>query len=170
MAAGADRRRCETFVATFLAEIEERNDMIRAAIVGLGWWGRNLVNSVARGSEAIRFITAHTRHATTAAAFCRGSRAALGRHLEAILADPTIDAVVFATPHTQHVDQVIRASAAGKHVFVEKPFSLSVAEAKRAMAASGRPAMSWRSGSTGASTPRWACCARPCGPSAWACR
>src|ERR1700733_2472416 len=105
--------------------------MIRAAIAGLGWWGQNLVNSV-RGSEAIRFTTAHTRTQPTAAAFCLEAGLRWVGSLDAILTDDAIDAVVFATPHTQHPEQVIRAAAAGKHVFVEKPFSLSVAEARRA--------------------------------------
>ncbi|HEY4043118.1 MAG TPA: Gfo/Idh/MocA family oxidoreductase, partial [Rhodopila sp.] len=52
--------------------------------------------------------------------------------LDAILRDHDIDAVVFATPHSQHTEQVVRAAAAGKHVFVEKPFSLSMADAARA--------------------------------------
>ena len=105
--------------------------MIRAAIVGLGWWGQNLVNSV-RDVEAIRFTTAHTRTRTTAADFC----AAAGLHwvesLDTVLNDRDIDAIVFATPHTQHPDQVIRAARAGKHVFIEKPFSLSLVDATRA--------------------------------------
>jgi predicted dehydrogenase len=105
--------------------------MIRAAIVGLGWWGQNLVNSV-RHSEAIRFTTAHTRTRATAAAFCTEAGLQWVSSLDAIMTDKTIDAVVFATPHTQHTDQVIRAAAAGKHVFVEKPFSLSVADGRRA--------------------------------------
>ncbi len=110
--------------------------MIRAAIAGLGWWGRNLVNSV-RGSEAIRFTTAHTRNQAAAAPFCQEAGLRWVDSLDSILADPAIDAVVFATPHTQHVAQVIAASGASKHVFVEKPFSLSVADARRALAASG---------------------------------
>jgi hypothetical protein len=44
--------------------------MINAAIVGLGWWGQNLVNSV-QGSQAIRFTRACTRTEATAAAFCQ---------------------------------------------------------------------------------------------------
>lgn len=108
--------------------------MIRAAIVGLGWWGQNLVNSV-RDSQAIRFTTTHTRHRDKAAAFCAGAGLNWVGTLDAILHDATIDAVVFATPHTQHSDQVIAAAAAGKHVFVEKPFSLSVADAHRSLAA-----------------------------------
>jgi predicted dehydrogenase len=104
--------------------------MIRAAIVGLGWWGQNLVNSV-RGSEAIRFTTAHTRTQANAAGFCAEAGLRWVGSLDAILGDASIDAVVFATPHTRHSEQVIRAAGAGKHVFVEKPFSLSVAEALR---------------------------------------
>jgi predicted dehydrogenase len=108
--------------------------MIRAAIVGLGWWGQNLVKSV-RTSQAIRFTTAHTRTRDTAAAFCAQAGLRWVDSLDAILSDQAIDAVVFATPHTQHPGQVIRAAQAGKHVFVEKPFSLSLAEANRAKTA-----------------------------------
>ena len=43
--------------------------MIRATTAGFVWWGQNLVNSV-RGSDAIRFTTAHTRAPATVAAFC----------------------------------------------------------------------------------------------------
>ena len=113
--------------------------MIRAAIVGLGWWGQNLVNSV-RGSEAIRFTTAHTRNQAPAAGFCAEAGLRWVGSLDAVLNDKQIDAVVFATPHTQHTDQVTRAAAAGKHVFVEKPFSLSLADAagaRRAAEAAG---------------------------------
>jgi predicted dehydrogenase len=105
--------------------------MIRAAIVGLGWWGQNLVNSV-RGSDAIHFTTAHTRTQATVAAFCSDAGLRWAGSLDAILDARDIDAVVFATPHTQHAEQVIRAARAGKHVFVEKPFSLSLAAATRA--------------------------------------
>jgi predicted dehydrogenase len=111
--------------------------MIRAAIVGLGWWGQNLVNSV-RSSEAIRFTVAHTRNEATVAGFCRETGLRWSGSLDAILADREIDAVVFATPHTQHPEQVIRAAGAGKHVFVEKPFSLSMADANRASEAAQR--------------------------------
>jgi predicted dehydrogenase len=108
--------------------------MIRAAIVGLGWWGQNLVNSV-RGSDQIRFTTAHTRTEMTAASFCREAGLRWVGSLDEILMDPAIDAVVFATPHSQHAIQIIRAAGAGKHVFVEKPFTLTIGDAIRANAA-----------------------------------
>jgi predicted dehydrogenase len=108
--------------------------MIRAAIVGLGWWGQNLVNSVST-STLIRFTTAHTRSQANAAGFCAQAGLRWVGSLDDILTDDAIDAVVFATPHTQHPEQVIRAATAGKHVFVEKPFSLSIADGLGARAA-----------------------------------
>ena len=111
--------------------------MINAAIVGLGWWGQNLVNSV-RGNERIRFTTAHTRNQATTAAFCAEAKLNWVGSLDLALNDPDIQAVVFATPHTQHTDQVVRSAAAGKHTFIEKPFSLSHADAIRAKAAADR--------------------------------
>jgi predicted dehydrogenase len=111
--------------------------MIRAAIIGLGWWGQNLVNSV-RGSDVIRFTTAHTRTQATAAAFCADAGLRWLPSLDAVLSDKDIDAVVLATPHTQHPEQVTRAASAGKHVFVEKPFSLSLAAAARAKQAADK--------------------------------
>src|SRR6202041_3474309 len=58
--------------------------------------------------------------------------------LETLLADPTLDTVVFATPHSAHAEQVRRAAAAGKSVFVEKPFTLSVADAVATIEAAER--------------------------------
>ncbi len=102
--------------------------MIRAAIAGLGRWGQNLVNSTAE-STALRFTVANTRTRQTAEAFCREKSLRWTSDLDDILRDPAIDAVVFATPHSQHADQVRRAAAAGKHVFVEKPFALTSRDA-----------------------------------------
>ena len=44
-----------------------------------------------------------------------------------------VEAVVLATPHSQHGDQTRKAAAAGKHVFIEKPFTLTAADAKSAI-------------------------------------
>lgn len=112
--------------------------MIRAAIVGIGWWGRMLVNAVQGKSAAIRFTAGHTRTRAAAEEFCAGHGIALVDDLDALLADPAIDAVVFATPHSQHGPQIERAAAAGKPVFMEKPFTLDVASAERALAAAAR--------------------------------
>lgn len=55
--------------------------------------------------------------------------------LEALLADPALDAVLIATPDKIHAEQAIAAARAGKHVFVEKPMATSVDEANAMVAA-----------------------------------
>jgi predicted dehydrogenase len=112
--------------------------MIRAAIVGLGRWGRSLVNAVQNRSDAIRFTRAHTRTRASTEAFCREKGVPLAGSYGEILADPDIDAVVLATPHTQHEAQVRQAAAAGKHIHVEKPLTLDYASAQAAAAAAQR--------------------------------
>jgi predicted dehydrogenase len=107
------------------------------AIAGLGRWGQNLVNS-ASGSAALRFTAANTRTRQTAEAFCREKSLRWTADLGDILSDKDIDAVVFATPHSQHPEQVRRAAAAGKHVFVEKPFALTLTDADQMMGAANK--------------------------------
>jgi len=109
--------------------------MIRAAILGLGRWGRSLVNSVQGKSRDIAFVAAHTRNRATAEAFCRDKGMPFVDSYAQILEDPAIDAVVLATPHSQHTAEVVAAAAAGKHVFCEKPFALTRADAEAAVAA-----------------------------------
>jgi predicted dehydrogenase len=112
--------------------------MINAAIVGLGWWGRTLVESSA-DSDAIRFVAGATRTVSAETeAFAKQKGLRLAPDYEALLADPDIDAVVLATPHSLHGAQVVAAAAAGKHVYCEKPFTLTTREAQDAVAAVGK--------------------------------
>src|SRR6202046_1175470 len=112
--------------------------MIRAAIVGIGHWGRTLVSAVQGNSSKIRFTAGHTRTPARAEAFCAEKGIALRDNVDAILADPEIDALYFATPHSEHGGQVERAAAAGKHVFMEKPFTLDRKSAAAALDAVAR--------------------------------
>src|SRR5499433_2204495 len=106
--------------------------MIRAAIVGLGRWGRSLVASVQGKSKDLRFVLAHTRTRATAEDFCGSQELALVDSYEQLLADPNVDAVVLATPHGVHESQIIAAAMTGKHIHVEKPITLDRAGADRA--------------------------------------
>lgn len=107
--------------------------MIRAAIVGLGRWGQVLVDSVHERSEKIRFTRVVTRTPASAEAYARARGLALTASLKQALADPMTDALVLATPHSLHAEQIRQAAAAGKHVFVEKPFTLTKASAEQAV-------------------------------------
>jgi predicted dehydrogenase len=108
--------------------------MIRAAIVGIGTWGQNLVSS-AKGSDALRFTAGATRTPDRARAFCEASGIRLAGTYEEVLKDREVDAVVLATPHSQHAAQILAAAEAGKHVFVEKPLGVDRAACARAVAA-----------------------------------
>src|ERR1043165_1864763 len=105
--------------------------MIRAAIVGIGTWGQNLVSSVQGKSEVIRFTHGTTRTPAKAEQFCKSNSISLLRTLDEVLRS-AVDAVVLATPHSQHAEQIVAAARAKKHVFVEKPLGLGGEECERA--------------------------------------
>jgi predicted dehydrogenase len=108
--------------------------MIKAGIVGLGWWGKTLVES-GENSDAIRFVAGTTRTVTPEVeAFAKQKGLRLTADYQAMLAHD-IDAVVLATPHSMHATQVMAAAAAKKHVYCEKPFTLTKHEAEDAVAA-----------------------------------
>lgn len=108
--------------------------MIRAAIVGMGRWGQNLVNNV-RGSEKIHFVAGVARSPEKVRGYADGQGIAVYDSYQKLLADRSIDAVVLATPHTLHAEQIIAAAKSGKHVFTEKPFALTVQSATAAVRA-----------------------------------
>ena len=109
--------------------------MIDVAIVGLGRWGRTLVGSVQGKSDRLRFTRAVVRSLEPHRGFAEELGLALTDDFEEVLADPSVTAVVLATPHSLHCEQIIAAASAGKHVFCEKPLTLTRAEAVRAIQA-----------------------------------
>ena len=112
--------------------------MIRAAIVGLGTWGQHLVSSVQGKSDVIQFVAGATRTPEKAAQFAGKHGIRLAESYERLLADSSIDAVVLATPHSQHCDEIVAAAQAGKHVFVEKPLGLTYESSAQAVEACSR--------------------------------
>jgi predicted dehydrogenase len=105
-----------------------------AAIVGLGWWGRQHILRQMIGSDIVRIVYAvgsreeHRAHAqkfdvTFTTDFAR------------ILGDGSIDFVILATPHAQHARQIEAVAGAGKHVFCEKPVGRSVDEVSKSLEA-----------------------------------
>jgi predicted dehydrogenase len=112
--------------------------MIQLALVGLGRWGKVLVESVQNRSGEVRFSAAVTRDLAAALAYCEPLGIKPVASLDVVLGDPGIDGVVLATPHSLHPEQVIACAQAGKPVFVEKPFALTRAAAAEALAAAER--------------------------------
>lgn len=107
--------------------------MIDAAIVGLGWWGKTLVESLEH-SDRIRVTAGTTRTVSDdTRKFADEHGFELKADFDAILDTSGIDAIILATPHTGNVPQIIAAAARGKHIFCEKPFSLHKKDAQAAI-------------------------------------
>jgi predicted dehydrogenase len=104
--------------------------MIRAAIVGLGRWGRSLVEA-SHGHDRLNIVRAVEADLEGARGYCAAHRLDLTGDFDAMLADGAIEAVLLATPHSLHPAQVIACAAAQKQVFCEKPLALRRADAAR---------------------------------------
>jgi predicted dehydrogenase len=109
--------------------------MINAAIVGLGRWGKGIVESVQDKSKRLRFVRGVCKEPLEVAAFAARHGFEVGTGFAEAVADPHVQAVVLATPHLLHVDQIIAVASAGKPVWCEKPLALTRSEAERAVAA-----------------------------------
>jgi len=106
--------------------------MIDSAIVGLGRWGRGHVKAmqVAGDTRPVRFVRAIDPALEANQDFADEQGMQLSAHLDDALADPAIRAVVLATPHSLHREQVEACARAGKAVFCEKPLALTLTDAR----------------------------------------
>ena len=109
--------------------------MINAAIIGLGWWGKNWLSAIQGKSTKVRFVHGVSKEIDAALPLAEAHGFTLSDDLEMALADPLVDAVLLATPHSLHTDQIVRVAQAGKPVFCEKPLALKRADAERSVGA-----------------------------------
>jgi predicted dehydrogenase len=107
--------------------------MIKAAMVGLGRWGQTILSSVQGKSDRIRFVHGVSKEPEIAKAIADKHGLRLSTELADAIADPEVQAVFLATPHSLHLQQVTAVAKAGKPVWCEKPLSLTRAEAARAI-------------------------------------
>ena len=108
--------------------------MLDVAVVGMGWWGKTLVNLIGKSSK-LRVVKGMKRNPAGEADFAREQGFEMVADYAEVLKDPKVKAVLLCTPHTVHTEQIIAAATAGKHVFCEKPLSMTRADAVRALAA-----------------------------------
>lgn len=105
------------------AEGHER--VVGVAVIGLGYWGPNLLRVLSENPDVdVRWICdlerdrLHQLHRRYP-----GTR--ISSHLERVLADQDVEAVIIATPVHTHYEIAARCMEAGKHTFVEKPLASS---------------------------------------------
>ncbi|MGH2892305.1 MAG: Gfo/Idh/MocA family protein, partial [Solirubrobacteraceae bacterium] len=97
------------------------------AVIGLGYWGPNLLRVLADKPEAqVRWICDLDRERLSRYRR-RYPSVRITSHIERVLADPGVETVIIATPVHTHYDLAAQALQAGKHVFVEKPLAPSSA-------------------------------------------
>lgn len=112
--------------------------MINTAIVGLGWWGKTLVKAARDFGVPLHFARGVTLEPDSVRDFAAEHQITISTYLDEVLSDDSIDAVLLATPHTKHRAQVEAIAAAGKHLYCEKPFALTKADAVAALDACNR--------------------------------
>jgi predicted dehydrogenase len=102
---------------------------LRLGMVGVGGWGKNLLRACSRvqGAQLAAICDADPRRLAGQACLYPGVHATTNYH--DLLADPTLDAVILATPAPTHYQLALQALEAGKHVYVEKPMTLAGSEA-----------------------------------------
>jgi predicted dehydrogenase len=101
---------------------------VGVAVVGLGYWGPNLVRNLYDVEGAAPVAVCDMREDRLEQIARRYPAVRRTTRYEDVLRDPSVDAVAIATPVSTHFDLALAALDAGKHVFVEKPLAASSAE------------------------------------------
>jgi predicted dehydrogenase len=109
-------------------------DPVGMAAVGLGWWGGVLAEAV-KGVPEATLASCFARTPTARRRFAADHECRAASSWDELQSDPEVEALLIATPHSTHAELVADAATAGKHVFVEKPLTLSVADGRRALKA-----------------------------------
>src|SRR4051794_21227456 len=103
--------------------------MIGVGIVGYGYAGRGFHNALGERAPGLELRAGMTRGPARPGQAPRERGVATYATLADLVADPAIDLVVIATPHDTHAALAVAALEAGKHVVVDKPLAITLAEA-----------------------------------------
>ncbi len=106
---------------------------VRIGLVGVGWWGQKMLDVLQAVPEEIRVVRAVDPRLDDVSGYCAERGVPLTADLDDALSDPEVEAVILATPHAQHGEQIEKSVAAGKHIFCEKPLALTKADAERSV-------------------------------------
>jgi predicted dehydrogenase len=102
---------------------------VRAALVGVGAWGRVLAKAAAK-SSAINFVCCVGRNPERLSAFAEEFRMTAS-NIASVLANKDIQALVLALPNERHLEFATLAAHEGKHVYIEKPIANTMPDALR---------------------------------------
>jgi predicted dehydrogenase len=102
---------------------------VRVATVGIGWWSDVLADAMQRSGK-LKIVACYTRSEAKRNGFAAKYGCKAAPSYEALLSDPTIEAVINTTPNNVHLETTRAAAQAGKHVFLDKPIANTIADAR----------------------------------------
>ncbi|MCW5906349.1 MAG: Gfo/Idh/MocA family oxidoreductase [Chitinophagales bacterium] len=105
-----------------------RNPCINIALIGLGYWGKNLLRNIVQSKYSGKIYVCDTDALLVQDAFARYRLSGSYTDADQIFETPEIEAVVIATPTSSHYELARKALLAGKHVLIEKPATTSTAQ------------------------------------------
>jgi phthalate 4,5-cis-dihydrodiol dehydrogenase len=107
---------------------------VRIGAVGLGR-GFMLTLPAFRSDPRVALVAACTSRVESRAAFEAEFGGSAYADVEALCADPAVEAVYIATPHQLHAEHAVIAAKAGKHILIDKPLSVSMEDGRKIVAA-----------------------------------
>ncbi len=111
---------------------------IRTAIIGLGYWGPNVLRNFAAQEDCEMVWACDLKEENLRKIKSRYPSIATTTNYEDILQDASIELVIIATPTSSHAPLALQALKAGKHVFIEKPMTGTMDEARAIVEAAKR--------------------------------
>jgi predicted dehydrogenase len=102
---------------------------LRVASLGIGWWSDVLADAMQRSGK-LEIVSCYSRSETKRAAFAAKYGCSAAASYEAVLDDPSVEAVVNTTPNNVHLETTRAAAQAGKHVFLDKPIANTIEDAR----------------------------------------
>src|SRR6185437_14279486 len=108
--------------------------MIRIGIIGLGWWGKQIVACL-KESRRFKVVAGCDIDHNTIAPFAAAQGFDLVVDYRDLLKRPDIDAIAVVTPHLLHEEMALAVLASGKQLFCEKPLGLTKSSAERILEA-----------------------------------
>lgn len=103
--------------------------MIRLGMIGLGKWG-NVLAQAAQKSSRFQICYGFSRSAATRSEFSAVHNIACPDDLQMMLQDPGIEGVILSLPNELHLPYALMCAEAGKHIYIEKPITNELADAK----------------------------------------
>lgn len=105
---------------------------VKVAMIGLGWWGKKMTAVLQSAKQDIEIVCAAEPN-PAGADFAKDYGFTCYLDHKGALAHPGVEAVILATPHSLHAQQIEDSVAAGKHIFCEKPLAMTRKGAEKAV-------------------------------------